>query len=64
MEKEGQIAYQFHEKALSIQESLRNLSLQSLKFKGESVTDNLLIGKVLNTQNFRRFTILEIIQKT
>lgn len=64
MEKEGRIANQFNEKAVSLQESLRNLFLQSIEFKEESITENLLIGKVLNTQNFRRFTILEIIQKT
>lgn len=38
--------------------------MKPIEVKGESVMENLLIGNVLNSQNFRRYTIMEIIQKT
>lgn len=51
-------------KADSIQEALSNLTLQPRKQQENQTTDRILIGKILTTRLFRRFTISEIIQKT
>lgn len=50
-------------KTLSIQEALSNLSLQLRTQNGDTVTGKVLIGKILTTKFFRRFTLTEIVQK-
>lgn len=52
----------FIEKAVFLKESLSNLSLNPKA--GGSQTERILIGKVLYTWNFRRFTISEITERT
>lgn len=51
----------FMKKAISLQESLSNLSLNPVE--GAVNTERILVGKIISTRNFRKFTILEITQK-
>lgn len=51
----------FIEKAVSLQESLSNLSLNPVEEAAN--TDKILVDKVISSRNFRKFTIFEITQK-
>lgn len=51
----------FLEKTVSLQESLSNLTLNPLE--GPDGTKLILIGKIILTWTFRRFTLTEITQK-
>lgn len=46
-----------------MQDSLSSLSLTPIKKGQKDVTDSTLIGKLLSTRAFRRFTVSEIIGK-
>lgn len=50
-------------KVTELQDSLSSLSLTPLKQWQKDVTDSTLIGKLLSTKAFRRFTISKIISK-
>lgn len=52
----------FLEKAVAIQESRSNLTLNPLV--NTVCTDKVLVGKIISIRNFKRFTILEFTQKT
>lgn len=47
-----------------MQEALCTLSLEPQNEKGGVCSDEVLVGKILATRSFRRFTLTEIIQKT
>lgn len=51
-------------KVTSLQESLRNLNLQPDENDFIFKSQNILLGKILSSRNFCRFTITEIIGKT
>lgn len=53
----------FQAKGLSLQDSLRNLSLIPNKERDETFTDLILVGKVITTRCFRKFTMSEILRK-
>lgn len=53
----------FQEKGISIQDSLRNLSLVPNKKSGEQCTDSILVGKIFTTPSFRKYTLFEILNK-
>lgn len=55
---------QKQDRAILIQEALSNLSLQPKSTTGETTTDRVLVGKIITTRLFRRFTLSEIVQKT
>lgn len=52
------------QKMKSMQEALNALSLQSQKEIEECCLDRVLLGKIITTRTFKRFTITEIVQKT
>lgn len=52
------------ERVTSLQDSLRNLCLQPNSDEFIFKAQNVLLGKILSSRSFRRFTISEIIAKT
>lgn len=49
---------------LSMQEALSSLTLQPQEEVEKICSDKVLLGKILATRNFRRFTITKIVEKT
>lgn len=52
-----------HKRLAVLNDSLKNLNLESEVGLGENQSDNKLLGKVLTKRSFRRFTIAEITTK-
>lgn len=52
-----------HHKLWSLNDSLRGLQLDSVEERANIRTDHLLLGKVLTTRSYRRFTVTEIVSK-
>ncbi|KAF3441478.1 hypothetical protein FNV43_RR15392 [Rhamnella rubrinervis] len=50
-------------KAKDLQESLNSLSLSSEGTEASKITEKILVGKVLSSRSFRRFTVMEILKK-
>lgn len=46
-----------------LNEAFKNLELQPGNKGGALILEKVLVGKVLTTQMFRRFTIYEIVEK-
>lgn len=51
------------EMVMSLQKSLRELNLQPKEEGAILTTHNVLIGKIMSTKNFRRYTIMELIAR-
>lgn len=51
-------------KVRHMQEALRTRSLQPKEEDEAICTEKVLVGKILATRSFRRYTLSEIVQKT
>ena len=49
---------------VSLQDALSSLTLEPKSGDSTNVTDNVLLGKILATRSFRRFTLADIINSS